>query len=151
MIVLLAIPASAGILAQFEGLSGAGGWAGAGLLGLVLAWLLLKHLPDKDKQLQGMVSSKDRAVKDVVDTKDATIKAIVDRYDAHDVQQRAEFHKSLQAVEERCERSFQALQRGVEKNTEVIAESTGASMDMRRTLEELREFLLSQNQRTKRP
>ena len=25
------------------------GWGGAGLLGLVLSWLLLKHLPDLDK------------------------------------------------------------------------------------------------------
>lgn len=32
-------------------LSGGSGWVGAGLLGLVLAWLLLKYLPDKDRQL----------------------------------------------------------------------------------------------------
>lgn len=31
-------------------ISGGAGWVGAGLLGMVLAWLLLKHLPDKDRQ-----------------------------------------------------------------------------------------------------
>lgn len=32
-------------------IAGNSGWAGAGLLGAVLAWLLLWHLPAKDKQL----------------------------------------------------------------------------------------------------
>ena len=30
------------------------GWAGAGLLGLVLSWLLLTYLPAKDKQIRDM-------------------------------------------------------------------------------------------------
>ena len=39
------------ILAQAaDPISGGAGWVGAGLLGLVLGWLLLKHLPDKDRQ-----------------------------------------------------------------------------------------------------
>ena len=39
------------ILAQStDPISGGAGWVGAGLLGLVLGWLLLKHLPDKDRQ-----------------------------------------------------------------------------------------------------
>ena len=33
-----------------DSLSGGAGWVGAGLLGLVLSWLLLKHLPDKAKE-----------------------------------------------------------------------------------------------------
>lgn len=32
--------------------SDAAGWAGAGLLGMVLSWLLLIHLPAKDKQIR---------------------------------------------------------------------------------------------------
>lgn len=48
------------ILAQSpESLSGGAGWVGAGLLGLVLFWLLLKHLPDKDKQLEKLLLSRD--------------------------------------------------------------------------------------------
>src|SRR5689334_4997153 len=35
-----------------DSLSGGAGWFGAGLLGLVLGWLLLVHLPSKDKQLK---------------------------------------------------------------------------------------------------
>lgn len=35
-----------------EGLAGNAGWAGAGLLGLVLVWLFFFHLPAKDKQVK---------------------------------------------------------------------------------------------------
>ena len=38
-------------------LSGGSGWVGAGLLGLVLAWLLLKHLPEKDKQYKELIEA----------------------------------------------------------------------------------------------
>ena len=34
-----------------------GGWAGAGLLGLVLGWLMMKHLPEKDRQMAGLLES----------------------------------------------------------------------------------------------
>lgn len=50
------------ILAQSDPLSGGGGWLGAGLLGLVLAWLLLKHLPDKDKFLTDTIDKKERVI-----------------------------------------------------------------------------------------
>ena len=50
-------------------ISGGAGWAGAGLLGLVLGWLLLKRLPDNDKQTKELVdrvmvliAAKDQAI-----------------------------------------------------------------------------------------
>lgn len=44
------------LLAQnADPLSGGAGWIGAGLLGLVLSWLLLKHLPEKDKMILGII------------------------------------------------------------------------------------------------
>jgi hypothetical protein len=39
---------------------------GAGLLGMVLAWLLLKHLPAKDAQIQQFVADKDKQVASVL-------------------------------------------------------------------------------------
>jgi hypothetical protein len=35
-------------------IGGGAGWLGAGLFGLVLGWLLLVHLPAKDKQITGL-------------------------------------------------------------------------------------------------
>jgi PAS domain S-box-containing protein len=46
-------------------LSGGAGWAGAGLLGLLLAWLLLKHLPDKDRQLSELIKDYNERVERV--------------------------------------------------------------------------------------
>ena len=42
------------------------GWAGAGLLGLVLSWLLFIHLPNKDKQILELVKAKDIAVGEAI-------------------------------------------------------------------------------------
>lgn len=40
-----------------DAISGGSGWIGAGLLGSVLGWLLLKHLPAKDAQLEKLIST----------------------------------------------------------------------------------------------
>ena len=42
-----------------DSLSGGAGWIGAGLLGAVLSWLMLKHLPDKDKQVYEFIRRQD--------------------------------------------------------------------------------------------
>lgn len=60
------------LLAQGEGIlpsspSGWAGWASFLSSGGVLAWLLLKHLPEKDKQMERMVDSRDVMVKNVTD------------------------------------------------------------------------------------
>lgn len=60
---------SLALLAQVDpsgGLAGSSGWAGAGLLGLVLAWLLLLHLPRKDAQAQAMSDTRDKQIGDIL-------------------------------------------------------------------------------------
>lgn len=47
------------LLAQTTALAGDSGWLGAGLLGLVLGWLLFFHLPAKDKQIEDLLKVKD--------------------------------------------------------------------------------------------
>lgn len=47
------------IFAQATDLGAGAGWAGAGLLGLVLGWLLLKHLPEKDEQIERLIKRGD--------------------------------------------------------------------------------------------
>ena len=41
---------------QPDPISGGAGWVGASFLGLVLSWLLLKHLPDMLKLIREMVT-----------------------------------------------------------------------------------------------
>lgn len=50
-------------------LAGAEGWVGTGLLGTVLGWLLLVHLPAKDKQLKELLEAQaeERKAKELAD------------------------------------------------------------------------------------
>jgi hypothetical protein len=74
-------------------ISGGAGWAGAGLLGLVLGWLLLKHLPDKDKQFDGLIKSQAEHNKELH-------KACTEERK----EQHAEFSKALNSILERASR-----------------------------------------------
>lgn len=50
------LTAVGGLVAQIDPISGGAGWVGTGLLGAVLSWLLLKHLPDKDRQIREVIA-----------------------------------------------------------------------------------------------
>ncbi len=89
------------------GLAGNAGWAGAGLLGLVLAWIFFFHLPAKDKQMEKMLADNARERADTAkerDVKDDKIEAmlkegasergkIIERFDAEREKDRAERHE----------------------------------------------------------
>lgn len=96
-------------------LSGGGGWAGAGLLGLVLAWLLLKHLPDKDRQL-----------KELIDSKDAAIDALIEKQDARIGSLQATFKASIDAVVKHCEDEGKATTAAFQKEIGRVADLLAA-------------------------
>ena len=78
------------LLAQtpaIDPITGGAGWVGAGLLGLVLGWLLLVHLPGKDKQL-----------KDFIEAKDATIKDLLLAFDTKVKEARCEYQQTLDRI-----------------------------------------------------
>lgn len=61
--LLAAIPP---LLAQAVDPSGVAGWSSFGIAGLVLAWLLLKHLPAKDVQLKELLLSRDALMENLL-------------------------------------------------------------------------------------
>lgn len=65
---------------SLDPLSGGSGWVGAGLLGMVLAWLCLKHLPAKDDQLKIKDDQLERILnlkdKQIADARDAFINSV---------------------------------------------------------------------------
>lgn len=76
------------------------GWVGAGLLGAVLAWLLLVHLPARDKQFSELAREKDTqlAAKDVaivslLEVKDNQIKGLLNAAAEERGQDRVDRHK----------------------------------------------------------
>jgi hypothetical protein len=97
-------------------LSGGAGWIGAGLLGLVLGWLLIIRLPANDKQAE----AKDRLLREIVEAKD---KAIADLIAAHDVQ--------ITALVESKDRQYAEL---LQKKWELIK---GLSQDYKDGLKEV--------------
>lgn len=56
---------------------GAGGWASAGLFGLMLAWFLFRHLPEKDRQWQALVAEKDKQVQEAIVAKDRQVREMM--------------------------------------------------------------------------
>jgi hypothetical protein len=79
-------------------LGGSSGWVGAGLLGLVLAWLLLRHLPDKDRQLS-----------DWMVRRDAMVTEMVAHHDQVSTDQRKDFRESLGSIIAQHDREFSTL------------------------------------------
>lgn len=75
-------------------LSGGAGWVGAGLLGLVLTWLLLRHLPEKDRQLRDLI--------------DIHLKA--------EREQREDFREALEKVIERDQARFDNLNMAIKSD-----------------------------------
>lgn len=59
-------------------LAGEAGWAGVGVLGLVLSWLMLKHLPAKDKQINEFIEAKDKHVMELTAKFEQNLDKIVD-------------------------------------------------------------------------
>jgi uncharacterized membrane-anchored protein YhcB (DUF1043 family) len=83
--LFLALPAAQ---AGTDTLSGGAGWVGAGLLGLVLSWLLFIYLPAKDKQLKEFNEAKDKQIGELVNhfetaitNKDIAFRALIDTKD----------------------------------------------------------------------
>lgn len=107
------------LLAQADPLSGGAGWVGAGLLGAVLFWLLLKHLPDKDKLLTDHLAVKDSQIARLVLHNDELLQAKDERIDA----QRAEFTKTLAELATAFKAEAAAERQACEKHFGTLAET----------------------------
>ena len=83
-------------------LGGASGWAGAGLLGLVLAWLLLRHLPAKDAQIERMVTAHEHELSVAVEN------------------QRKDFREVLEQVLRRADDRNATLAAAISKDMEAL-------------------------------
>lgn len=129
---------SAGMLAQQvqqspDPISGGAGWVGAGLLGLVLGWLLLKHLPAKDQQVKDLVEAKDKQSKDKDDAHAAMLTSMwlkhreqlaefVAEAQRLTVEQRNEFRHTLQMVIDHCQRDGEAQTTAIVKELQHLGE-----------------------------
>lgn len=104
-------------VAQSDPLSGswngasASGWVGAGLLGLVLSWLLLKHLPDKDAQIERIIARHESELTEALDN------------------QRQEFTAALERILRHSEAQTVSLSAAINKDLELIRHLFKEAMD----------------------
>jgi hypothetical protein len=90
---------SQGPIADPSGIAGNAGWFGAGLLGLVLAWLFLVYLPSRDKR----DAEKDKLLLQVVTEKDLAIAGTI-----------KSFREEMAAERQSCERNTERIASAVE-------------------------------------
>jgi DNA anti-recombination protein RmuC len=90
-------------------ISGGAGWVGAGLLGLVLGWLMFIHLPAKDKQLQAVIDNKDKVLNDLIQAKDSRIKEVMEVKDQRIQQLSTDFRAALDKVVDHCQEEAEKL------------------------------------------
>ena len=85
------------------------GWGGAGLLGLVLGWLLLQHLPAKDKQINEMTTQNneryDTQRKEFTDA----LNSIAVLFKAEAASERQACEKHFSTLAETMNRAFETL------------------------------------------
>lgn len=125
------------MLAQAEPLGGASGWTGAGLLGLVLAWLLFKHLPDKDRMTTALVDKHDAATAAIVEKHDLSTSGLTEAFRAELAEMRKTFERDSAANRETfkaetlaerqaCDKHFETLAGAVAKGNEATIQAVKA-------------------------
>lgn len=92
--------------ADVDPLTGGAGWAGAGLLGLVLAWLLLKHLPTKDAQFESLSRTKDEQILALMNRNDERLQQLATTFRQESREDKEEFKRALDAILAHCEREM---------------------------------------------
>ncbi len=74
------------------------GWAGAGLLSIVLLWLFKVHLPAKDAQLERMIDGRDRLVRELVEEFRKDLADISAHVRERDQERRQDFDRALALI-----------------------------------------------------
>ena len=83
-------------------ITGGAGWVGAGLLAVVLRWLLYVYLPAKDAQLQLLIEGKDVLAKDLASKHEEQICRLIADRDKADAEKRHDFKEALNMVVTHC-------------------------------------------------
>jgi hypothetical protein len=129
-IVAQAVPSSPDVI------SGGAGWAGAGLLGLVLGWLLFVHLPAKDKQIAELVKSRDDMVKELTGSFREGIVESEKRATEVDRERREDYRISLAMVVSHCEKEMSGTSAAIRRD---LDELNAALAEFRSLMKELRD------------
>jgi hypothetical protein len=104
---------------------GATGWVGTGLLGTVLAWLLLVHLPTKDNawakdSIKSIVEANRLSMIDIAAGFKTNIADILSHHQTIDAERRAASKEALDSVLKHCEAEFSGIVKEVKTELERV-------------------------------
>ena len=114
-------------------------WINVGTSGIVLTWLLLRGLPDKDKQMSNLVKDKDVLLEKMQDRHTADLRTIMTSQAEMAKEARVAYKEALSMVIDHCQRENAANNVVLDR---VSKEIQLAVQDFREVLEELRTKLL---------
>jgi hypothetical protein len=123
------------VTTPLDALGGAPAWVGTGLLGSVLGWLLFLHLPNKDKQIAGLIESRDAAMKALAADYRASLMDLTNRFIETDKERRDDYKQSLQVVVNHCEKETAMTNDAIRKD---LGEMSSLAASLRQLVDELR-------------
>jgi hypothetical protein len=123
------------VTTPLDALGGAPAWVGTGLLGSVLGWLLFLHLPNKDKQIAGLIESRDAAMKGLAADYRASLMELTNRFIETDKERRDDYKQSLQVVVNHCEKETAMTNDAIRKD---LGEMSSLAASLRQLVDELR-------------
>lgn len=91
------------------------GWTSTGLVMSVLGWVLLRHLPEQDRQRKETQERHEQLIERLVQTHTMAMEKEVTRCDAGRKESREEFRQSLETVCEPMTRAIEVLGRIIER------------------------------------
>lgn len=104
-----------------DALSGNGGWFGAGLLGLVLGWLLFRHLPAKDAQIERIIAQHSASLERVIEKHNVSLEKVI-----------AHCKEEMIRTSESLTRDLEQINAAAERNTSALEDLTTWLRDNRR-------------------
>lgn len=91
------------------------GWVGTGLLGLVLAWIFSKHIPDKDKQMKEMLEAKDKQILEIMQENNKHTADRESRFEAREQRMYEAFREDMRLNREVLQSLKTAIEKAIRK------------------------------------
>lgn len=96
-------------------------YTAAGLFGLVLSWLLLKHLPAKDAQLERLITDHQKQIADITAAHHQEVRELVAAFQLEQRESRQQYKAELADLIA----SHRQLTQVIHKDLEILGQATG--------------------------
>ena len=114
---------------DISAIAGGAGWAGAGLLGLVLGWLMLWHLPAKDRQIHLLIEGKDSIIREIITRNGETLRSVTEQNNIALDKSRDDFKEWLALISTNHNNNVKAITEAMTRELMSLASVVSALRD----------------------